>query len=132
MADIWQLSYAFFIENSADRFDIRVGTEPDAKDKVGMFNTAMLDMSEAEREERMREVREEATMRGLKIVSERRVHNPQFDAPNEKTTYRVFVRPCINEEEASEVVWKLADVLDRRGLEKPDDAQLVTGEELPT
>ena len=45
-----------------------------------------------------------AILDGYHIVSERRIRNPVFDGPGEKTTTSFVVRPCRNKKEAAAAV----------------------------
>jgi len=70
--------------------------------------------SEEEREQRHKDACDALYLQGYFIVSKRRIRNPTFDKPGQKTTLKVIYRPCKNEGEILQVKKEIQRILDEK------------------
>jgi hypothetical protein len=81
---------------------------------MSKFLIAAPDVSEEERQERVKAARDDSTLRGLMIVAERRTRNAMFDKKGQKTSTEMDVRPCRTEDEAMAVAKAIGKLIEER------------------
>lgn len=115
----WQYGYAIYEQEADGQISVSVGTNPKAPDVLAQFIIAAPQASEIERTAKVKEAMDDAIMRGMVIVLQKRVHNPVFDKRGEKSSTEVHIRPCRTHDEAMAAAGEIRRLFLARGLITP-------------
>lgn len=110
--NLWRNGYAIYRESDGT-VNVTIGLHATAPDvmEVRTIAAPAIWADDAERMLRVERAKAQIALRGLTISWLKKVRNPAFDKPEERTTTVIAVRPCRTQDEATDVLRQIMDYI---------------------